>query len=333
MKRILTALGLLLLAVLLAAAGLWVGTRGDYPVAATVTDDPALPGFDLLGLRLHGESYGPAGGPAVIVLHGGPGGDYRSLLPLAALGDDGLRVQFYDQRGAGLSERVPDGALILAGHLEELDALADRLSPDAPVTLIGHSWGAMLASAYLGRHPDRVDRAVLIEPGFLSADEADAFMEAMQPYLRSPGGLWQMLLAGFRASHVTGPDAEAANDYLIGQMVHWFAAHPDNPYHCPGVPWDSPAWRFGAHAGQAVQAQASRADLDSLGDAGGFAGPVLLMSGACDSWIGPALQERHLALYADGRHVVIQDAGHDVIDDQPAAALAAIRDFLQVTPL
>lgn len=329
MKRLLKALGLLVLALVLAAAGLWVGTRGDYPVAATVTDDPALPAFELLGHRLHGESYGPESGPTVIVLHGGPGGDYRSLLPLAALAEDGYHVQFYDQRGAGLSERVPESALTLAGHIEELDALAARLSPDAPVILIGHSWGAMLASAYLGRAPDRVDRAVLIEPGFLSAGEADAFQAEMQTYLRDPGGIWEMLLTGFRASHVDGPDAAASGDYLIGHMVEWFASHPDNPYHCPGAPWDSPAWRYGAASGQAVQAQATRADLDSLGDTMGFTGPVLLMSGACDTWIGPPLQEKHLALYADATHVVIEDAGHDVIDDQPAAALTAIREFLK----
>ncbi len=329
MKHLLKFLGAFAGLLVLAAAGLWLGTRGDYPVAATVIDDPALPAIDLLGLRLHAESNGPETGPVVIVLHGGPGGDYRSLLPLKALADDGYRVQFYDQRGAGLSQRVTPDQLTLAGHLDELGALADSLSPDAPVTLIGHSWGAMLASAWLGRHPDRVARAVLIEPGFLSAAESDDFMAAMQGYLRAPAALGQMVLAGFRATHVRGPDAAAANDFLTGQMVHWFADHPDNPYHCPGTRWDSPAWRYGAEAGQAVQAQASRDDLDSLGAVADFAGPVLLLSGACDSWIGPPLQERHVALFQDATHVVIDAAGHDVIDDQPEAALAAIRAFLE----
>lgn len=328
MKRLLKLAGALVALLLLAAAGLWVGTRGAYPVAATVIDDPALPALDIDGIRLHAESFGPEDGPALIVLHGGPGGDYRSLLPLKALAEDGWRVLFYDQRGAGLSERVGADRLTLDGHIGELDALAQSLSPEAPVVLVGHSWGAMLASAYLGRHPDRVARAVLIEPGFLSAAEADAFMAGMQRYLRSPAALVQMVLAGFRASHVKGPDEAAANDFLVGTLVHWFAAHPDNTYHCPDTPWDSPGWRFGAEAGQAVQASASRADLDSLGAVSDFSGPVLLMSGACNSWIGPPLQERHVALFADAAHVVIEGAGHDVIDDQPAATLAAIRDFL-----
>ena len=139
-----------------------------------------------------------------------------------------------------------------------------------------------------------------------------------------------MALVGFRATHVKAPDPAAAGDFLTGQLVHWFCAHPDNSYHCPDAPWDSPAWRFGAKAGQAVQAQASRDDLDSLGAVADFTGPALLMSGACDVWLGPPLQARHLALFtgADAAHMVIDDAGHDVSDDQPGAALAAIRAFL-----
>jgi len=93
----------------------------------------------VLGIRLHGERLVPHTGPAVIVRHAGPGGDHRSPLPLAARAGDGYRVQFYDQRGAGLSKRVDDAALTLDGHLAELDALAERLSPGAPVVLIGHS--------------------------------------------------------------------------------------------------------------------------------------------------------------------------------------------------
>ena len=126
--------------VLVAVVGtLFVATRGDYPVAALVTEDDTLPSQEIAGVRLHMRTLdGPPSAQSIVVLHGGAGGDFRSLLGLSALSDT-HRVVFYDQRGAGLSERVPAEDLTLGGYLEELDAIIARTSPDRPVVLIGHS--------------------------------------------------------------------------------------------------------------------------------------------------------------------------------------------------
>lgn len=324
MKRILKWSAALLALVIGAAVVLFIATSGDYSVPATVADDAALPALEADAIRLHGEVHGPDGAPVIIVLHGGPGGDYRSLLPLAALAES-HRVVFYDQRGAGLSQRVDAQALTLDGYLAELTDIARQFSPDAPLTLIGHSWGAMLASAWLGEHPERVARAVLIEPGMLTASDATAWQAQARAFMGGPGA---GLIEGFRAQHVRGPDAAAADDFLWGNMAHRFAAHPDNPYHCPDVAWDSPTWRFGADASrQAAATPGAVFDRLSAG-AHAFGGPVLFLTGACDSWIGAPLQQTHAALFSDARLIDIPGAGHDVIDDQPDLALAQIRAFL-----
>ncbi|MFG6593737.1 alpha/beta fold hydrolase [Sulfitobacter sp. 1A13368] len=182
------------------------------------------------------------------MLHDGPGGDHRSLLALEALSDT-YRVLFYDQRGAGLSERVTEARQGMADHLADLDALITAQG-DGPVLLIGHSWGAMLATAYLGHRPEVVSRAVLIEPGFLDAEGLTSFEARRAALSRSPRVVWAGLLAGFRARGVTG-DAEAARDSIVGTVVHAFANHPANPYHCPGQTYDTPAWRFGSCASDA----------------------------------------------------------------------------------
>ncbi|MBV7380235.1 alpha/beta fold hydrolase [Maritimibacter dapengensis] len=324
-KLALFGIGAMIGALLLAGMILFATTIGEYEVQATVVDDPDLPSTEILGHALHMRETGEPDAPTIIVLHGGPGGDFRSLLPLADLGDQ-YRVVFYDQRGAGLSERVEAEALTLDGYLDELDAVIDHASPGRAVTLIGHSWGAMLASAYLGEHPDKVHRAVLIEPGFLNADEANDWMEESRTFMSGPGFLWDAVVTGFEAMHVDG-DEDASNDYLMGEMVHGFANHPDNPYHCPGQAFDAPAWRFGALASRTAQ-NTPEAEFARLAKGAGFDGPVLFMAGSCDTWIGPELQAQHAESFANARLDVIKDAGHDVIHDQPDAAVAAIRAFL-----
>jgi proline iminopeptidase len=313
------------LAVLVAAAlgaVLWL-TRVPPAVPATVTDDPALPRLAGDGVSLHGRVMGPEGAPLVIVLHGGPGDDHRSLLALEALAGP-HRVLLYDQRGAGLSERVAPARLRIEDHLADLDALT-RAHADGPVLLIGHSWGAMLATAYLGRRPAAVSRAVLIEPGFLDRAGYEAWEARRAALSRSPRVIWAGLAAGFRARGVSG-DADAAHDSIVGAAVHAFADHPKNPYHCPGRPYDAPSWRFGGRASDAFWADVTPA-LDAMARGLAFPGPVLILAGGCNDWTGAPLQGRHVRLFADARLEVIAGAGHDVVWDRPQSALEAIRRF------
>jgi pimeloyl-ACP methyl ester carboxylesterase len=137
-------------------------------VPRTVATDPDLPSFALEdGARIHLRTYGDPSRPALILVHGGPGGDVRGMLPLAALSDR-YHVIAYDHRGSGLSERVPEETLTLWQVLADLQFVADAFSPDRPVTLVGHSWGGAVAAGLLDRAGLRVARAVLIDPSPLS---------------------------------------------------------------------------------------------------------------------------------------------------------------------
>jgi proline iminopeptidase len=278
---------------------LFVAMRGDYAVAALVTEDGTLPSREIADLRLHMRTLeGPPGAQTIVVLHG----------------------------GAGLSERVPAELLTLDGYLVELDAIIELTSPDRPVVLIGHSWGAMLATSYLGAHPDRVARAVLIEPGYLDADGKVAWDARAADLMSGAGYALNAVLNGFRAAHVTGPDEQASDDFLIGQMVEVFASHPENPYHC-GNGYTAPIWRFGSLA-SALWRDTLDTELDLIARGTEFPGPVLFMAGGCNDWTGAPLQRRHMALFADSRLEVIPDAGHDVVWDNPGAAMPVIRAFL-----
>ena len=110
-------------------------------------------------------------------------------------------------------------------------------------------------------------------------------------------------------------------------MVGIFTNHPLNPYHC-GAGYTAPSWRFGGMASR-VWADAPDADVDRLAaDLGRFAGPVLLLAGACNTWTGATLQEQHQALFHNADLSIIESAGHDVIWDNPDVSLSTIRAFL-----
>lgn len=327
-RRALRIFGILTAGFIALVVMLLLGTRGTYVVAPLVTEDNTLPSVTVDGVQLHMRQVdGPAGASTVIVLHGGPGGDYRSLIALSALSET-YTVVFYDQRGAGLSERVPAEQLTLNDYISELNGVKELVSPNAPVMLIGHSWGAMLATAYLGTYPEDVTAAVLIEPGYLDSAGKSAWDEVASRYLSGAMYWSEALVTGFRAQQVDGPDPAAADDFLVGHMVGVFTNHPENPYHC-GSGYEAPSWRFGALASQAW-ADAPDAEVDRLGaNVRTFDGPVLLLAGACNDWLG-ALQNDHHRLFSSADLQVIPEAGHDVIWDNPEAALAAIRNFLLI---
>jgi len=118
-------------------------------------------------------------GRNVLYVHGGPGIPATTAVP--GLDLSGYRVHYYDQRGTGQSSRPFQGAVsssmfrnvqALVGALGIAQQVADierirRILGDERLFLVGHSYGALLASLYAAEFPDRVERLILIAPANL----------------------------------------------------------------------------------------------------------------------------------------------------------------------
>src|SRR5688572_3886103 len=85
-------------------------------VPKTVDQDLSLPAIAVNGTLLHAEAFGHPDSTIIVMLHGGPGDDYRVLLNCADLAGYGYRVVFYDQRGSGLSQRMPHDSYTNLGN-------------------------------------------------------------------------------------------------------------------------------------------------------------------------------------------------------------------------
>ncbi|MBI2299580.1 MAG: alpha/beta hydrolase [Armatimonadetes bacterium] len=107
-----------------------------------------------------------AGGPMVIVLHGGPAAS-GSAAPIARGLADGFRAIEPWQRGSS------DEPLTVARHVADLHDLAASLGGRPAV--VGESWGAMLALAYAAAHPEEAGPVVLVGCGTFDTAARERF--------------------------------------------------------------------------------------------------------------------------------------------------------------
>lgn len=99
-------------------------------------------------------------GPLVLAAHGFPDDASTFRAQERALVEAGLRVACPTMRGYAPSGTARSGRYDAEALGRDLVALADRLSPDAPVRLIGHDWGAIAAFAAAAIAPERFSHLV-----------------------------------------------------------------------------------------------------------------------------------------------------------------------------
>jgi proline iminopeptidase len=114
---------------------------------------------DVNGTKLYYSIIGD--GPPIMFMHGGLGFDHIYFRPWVDPLADNFTVIFYDHRGNGRSERPPNlDDVSHATWADDADALRKHLGIHK-MTLIGHSYGGVIAQHYALRHQDRLERLIL----------------------------------------------------------------------------------------------------------------------------------------------------------------------------
>jgi len=305
--------------------------EAGYLVPPTVAEDAGLPAIEMNGSRFHLETFGDPANPVIIFLHGGPGGDYRSLLRMGErhngyrLTDEYFLV-YWDQRGAGLSTRHDKEVLTLDIYTEDLNALVDRYASGRQVFLIGHSWGGMYATQYINEHPHRVAGAVLIEPGPLDGPTFERIKDDMFDLDLSAEWLndwaWN--------SQFLSPDDHARMDYE--RMLGLKESQPR--YHQRMDVDPAPSWRLGAAVNRYLPEDGQNDDgvavYDFTTNLAAFTTPVLFIAGSLNEVIGEAFQAEQMLHYPSASLVVVEDAGHDLEWTHTAEVLTHVREYLDL---
>lgn len=257
---------------------------------------------------LHSEVIGD-GRPCFIV-HGGPGlhhGLYRTLDPLAV----GRQLVFWDHRGHGRSDALPDGPVSMAHFADDAVVLADRLGIDT-FAVFGHSFGGWVVQELALRHPDRVSALVLAAttPGQLGSTESPADEQGAPP----PAEVSALL--------GTPP---ATNDELreiYTQLAPHFLRGSDTTDFIASL---DPELLSADTMVRVFEALDAWSTVDRLGD---IRCPTLVLAGQHDVFCSPPQLTRIARRIPGAEHVVFENSGHFMWMEEPDRFFPLVGDWL-----
>ncbi len=266
-------------------------------------------------------TYRKAGDGPLLVCHpGGPGFSSRYFSDLAGLADT-FTLVLLNPRGTADSDRPDDPrAYSTADYVADLDELRAHLGHDT-FDLLGHSHGGVVALAYAGEHPERVNR--LIAANSLVRFHPDVMEAAMSTRSAEP---WY-------ADARRALEQEDAGDYgsdeelaaLAARFFPFYFAHYDDTAR--------------AYLHEAITAERPNPDAlklfnegietwDLRGELARVGAPTLVLTGDRDFITGPACADDIVGGIGGAQRVVIEDCGHFPFVEQRERFRTEVTRFL-----
>lgn len=269
-------------------------TPGAWPVLAGGVLTAMFKRETVRGVSLFTRMVGA--GPPVVVLHGGPGAHHDYLLPQYDEFARGRSLRYYDQRGGGQSPVDRNTPLGWQEHVEDLDALRDRWRIDR-LTLLGYSWGGLLALLYAATHPERVGRLALVAPVSMNQTLRDEGERRFQERMADP----ELIRAREALQHsdlrVREPDAYRQRAFALSVWGY---------FKNPARAQDLTPFRVTERTRRMVWKSLGSYDLQSA--LGAVRAPSLIVHGRHDPV--PLEGSQALADVLGAKLVVLENAGH-----------------------
>jgi pimeloyl-ACP methyl ester carboxylesterase len=279
--------------------------------------------YDVRGLRYHIRRWPGDASRRMVLLHGWMDVSASFQFLVDALHGD-WDVYAPDWRGYGLTDWGKSDCYWFPDYVADLDLLLERIQPEMPVDLVGHSLGGNVAALYAGVRPARIRCLVNLEGFGMAATKPE---QAPKRY-----ALWLDELhqgSGFRPY----PDFGALADRLQKNNPrlararaeflarHWGREMPDGRVLLRGDPAhkivNPVLYRY--EEARACWSQASA--------------PVLWVDAAESETlkrVGLSAEQyaERRAAFRNLRYVTVQGAGHMLHHDQPEEVARLIEEFL-----
>ena len=307
-------------AVLLAIPMLMFACRNPRDLSKDLK--PGTGYIDVPGGKVWYQVVGTGHRTPLLVLHGGPGGSSYYLKPLGALGDD-RPVIFYDQLGGGRSDKPSDTTLWkMERFVDEVTAVRNALGLRR-VHILGHSFGTLILADYLKAKPKGVRSVIFASPVL----DVPGYIEDVKGLLQQmPDSTQRIITEAEKNGTTDSPAYQAA-------MMTFYQRHLARK-----LPWsaDVDSTISQLNPGPYVYMQGpseftingTLKSYDATASLREIPVPTLFVSGQYDEVV-PSRVRKFQELAPGSDREVIANAAHFMMQDQPAAFVSTVRDWLR----
>lgn len=272
-----------------------------------------------------------SGSDTLVVVHGGPGNSLESVRPDFVPLATNRRVIYYDQRGQGRSELLKDGKRLgYKQHVADLEAVRQHFKLEK-MTLLGNSWGGLLASLYAVAYPDRIERLILDSPASPSAmlmGDMEEEISRRMAKIYTPEQIARTNANRDPAVWLKSKDPITLCRETYTSILRTYTYTQSFDFDFKGDLCAGGVESVRQQRTTNAHAWRSLGDFDLMPRLGAVKAPVLVIHGVADV-ISLRSSEHWAYGYPNARLFVIEKAGHMAQVEAPAVFFPAIETFLK----
>jgi pimeloyl-ACP methyl ester carboxylesterase len=197
-------------------------------------------------------------------------------------------------------------------YLAAADQVAELLSADDPVALVGHSMGGKISMLTALRHPELVERLVVVDVAPVPYDHAAEF----------EGYITAMRAIDLDTLERRSDAEDALREAVPSPTVRGFLLQ--------SLRREGDQWHW------LLNLELLARDLDAITDwpeaalagTAAYDGPVLWVGGAHSAYVHPDYDEAMTRWFPRNRRVTVKGAGHWVHSEQPEVFVEVLKRFL-----
>jgi proline iminopeptidase len=273
-------------------------------------------------------------GDPLLIVHGGPGASHDYFLPYLLSLIKNNRLIFIDERGSGRSQKLDDPAgYTVENMVEDVEGVRKALGL-GKVSLLGHSYGGVLALAYALKYQENLSNLILCSTFHSTSKMNQVFQqikEKMNPELRAK--IDKMEQEGLYGHGKDYEKNRYTTDYMVaawgdGYFPYLYGNHPDanyDPIANGNMSWDLYREMWGSHGEFVIDGNLSSVEYtDKLST---IKVPTLITVGDHDE-CAPSLSQEMQSKISGSKLVIFPKSGHMTFVDQPDLFISTINDFL-----